>query len=139
MPQFSEVSKQKLATCDSRLQLVLNEAIKYVDFTVLEGHRNRDAQNQAVLEGKSQKLWPSGKHNDSPSRAVDIAPWLPEVKIDWKDIVAFGRLMGVVQLIGMQHGIKLRFGLDWDGDWRTVDQDPTESFMDAPHVELVNP
>lgn len=139
MPQFSEVSKQKLATCDPRLQLILNEAIKYVDFTVLEGHRDRDAQNMAVIQGKSQKLWPTGNHNAMPSRAVDIAPWLPDVKIDWKDIVAMGRLMGVVQLIGMQHGIKLRFGLDWDGDWRTVTSDPNEHFMDAPHVELAEP
>ena len=139
MPQLSEVSRQRLATCDPRLQDVLNEVIKYVDFTVLEGHRGRDAQNQAVAEGRSRAMWPNGNHNSLPSHAVDIAPWLPDVKVDWKDIVAFGRLMGFVQLIGIQKGVKLRFGLDWDGDWRTVLNDPNESLMDAPHVELVDP
>lgn len=140
MPKFSEVSKQRLATCDPRLQDILTEAIKYVDFTVAEGHRGRDAQNKAVAEGKSQKPWPTGSHNAYPSRAVDIWPYIPELRgPDWKDIVAFGRLMGVVQCIAMQKGIRLRFGLDWDGDWRTVDRDPTEDFLDAPHVELVDP
>ena len=117
----------------------MNEAIKYVDFTVLEGFRDRDAQNAAVAAGKSQKPWPTGNHNAIPSRAVDIAPYLPEVKLDWGDIVAFGRLMGMVQLLGAQMQIKLRFGLDWDGDFRTVGRDPNEHFLDAPHVELVDP
>lgn len=139
MPTFSEVSRQRLATCDLRLQDILNEVIKYVDFTILEGHRGREAQERAFADGKSKLHYPHGKHNSLPSRAVDIAPWLPDVRIDWKDVVAMGRLMGFVQLIAMQKGIKLRFGLDWDGDWRTVDRDPDEDFLDAPHIELVDP
>lgn len=140
MPAFSEVSKQRLATCDTRLQDVLNEAIKWVDFVVLEGHRDRDAQNKAVAEGKSTKPWPTGNHNSLPSRAVDIAPYFSDAKgMDWNDVVAFGRLMGIVDLIARQRGVKLRFGLDWDGDWHTVGKDPNEHFLDAPHVELVDP
>lgn len=139
MPTFSEQSQKRLATCDPRLQSILNEVIKHVDFTILEGHRDREAQERAVAEGKSRLHWPHGNHNAFPSRAVDIAPFLPEVRIDWKDVVAFGRLMGFVQLIGIQQGVRLRFGLDWDGDFRTVDQDPNESLMDAPHIELVDP
>lgn len=138
MPRFSETSKARLATCDARLQLVLNEAIEVVDFTVLEGHRGEAAQNLAFNTGKSKLPWPRGKHNAFPSRAVDIAPWLPQVKIDWGDLVAFGRLMGVVQAMAYHHGVKLRFGLDWDGDFRSVNRDPDEGFMDAPHVELVD-
>lgn len=138
MPVFSGGSKQRLATCDPRLQNILGEAIKYVDFIVIEGHRDREAQNRAVAQGKSQKPWPTGNHNLFPSRAVDIAPY-DTATIDWKDLVAFGRLMGIVQLIGEQKGIKLRFGLDWDGDWHTVGHDPDEHFLDAPHIELVNP
>lgn len=139
MPQLSQASQDKLATCDQRLQDILNEAIKIVDFTVLTGHRNQADQDKAVAEGKSQKKWPTGNHNSLPSRAVDIAPWLPEVKIDWNDVVGFGRLMGVVQAIAFTHGVKLRYGLDWDGDYRTVGRDPNEHFLDAPHVELAEP
>lgn len=139
MPTFSQASLQKLYTCDVRLQDILWEAIKIVDFTVLQGHRDKEAQDAAVAAGNSKLPWPQGKHNSTPSRAVDIAPWVPGVKIDWNDLVAFGRLMGVIQAIAFRKGIKLRFGLDWDGDFRSVGRDPNESFMDAPHVELVDP
>lgn len=138
MPKFSKASKDKLATCDERLIFVLEEAIQIVDFTVLEGHRGKKAQDEAFRTGKSQKPWPTGNHNKIPSTAVDIVPYLPEVKYDWQDLIAFGRLMGVVQAIAHRHGIKLRFGLDWDGDFRSVDRDPDEDFLDAPHVEVID-
>ena len=142
MPRFSETSRQRLATCDSRLQLICNEAIEIVDFTVIQGHRNREDQDRAFAEGKSRVKWPHGKHNAMPSRAVDIAPVYYDagkMKIDWNDLIAFGRLMGVIQAIAHRHNIRLRFGLDWDGDFRSVDRDPDESFLDAPHIELVDP
>ena len=138
MPAFSVTSKQRLETCDPRLQDLLNEAIKHIDFMVLEGHRGEAAQNEAFRSGKSQKRWPDGNHNALPSKAVDIAPYFPEVKIDWGDLIAFGRLMGFIQCLAIQRGIKLRFGLDWDGDFRSVNRDPNESFLDAPHIELVD-
>lgn len=140
MPVFSEVSKQRLSTCDPRLQEIANEAIRVVDFTVLQGHRNQADQDKAFAEGKSKLKWPNGNHNTLPSKAMDIAPVFHDVpgKVDWKDLIAFGRLMGIMQAIATRKGIKLRFGLDWDNDFRSVDQDPDESFLDAPHVEVVD-
>lgn len=140
MPSFSQISKDRLATCDSRLQDVLNEVIQYVDFIVLVGHRGKEDQDEAVRTGKSQKPWPTGNHNATPSLAVDIAPLSTQLddKLSWKDIVAFGRLMGYVDCIAKRQGVKLRFGLDWDGDFRTVGQDPNEHFLDAPHVEILS-
>lgn len=137
MPVFSKQSRGKLETCDPRLQDILNEAIKIVDFVVLEGHRGKIAQDIAYATGRSKLRFPQGKHNALPSRAVDIAPYYPDIKIDWSDLIAFGRLMGVVQAIAHQKGVELRFGLDWDGDWKSVNRDPDENFLDAPHVELV--
>lgn len=139
MPKFSLSSKQRLDTCDRRIQLICNDAIEIVDFTVICGHRNKNDQDKAFAEGKSQKQWPHGNHNAFPSLAVDIAPvyYDQSVKIDWKDVIAFGRLMGIVQAIAHRHKIKVRFGLDWDGDFRSVDRDPTESFLDAPHFEVI--
>lgn len=139
MPSFSETSKQRLATCDPRLQSILNEAIKFVNFIVIEGHRGEAAQNEAFRTGKSQKRWPEGNHNALPSRAVDIAPYFPDNKtIDWGDLIAFGRLMGIVDLIATQMGYRLRFGIDWDGDFHSTNRDPNEHFLDAPHVEIVD-
>lgn len=142
MPTFSATSIQRLSTCDPRLQAILKRAIDVVDFTVMVGHRNREDQDRAFAEGKSQKRWPNGNHNANPSRAVDIAPVYfadGKMQIDWNDLIAFGRVMGVVQAIAHTMNVRLRFGLDWDGDFRSVDRDPSESFLDAPHIELVDP
>lgn len=140
MAKFSNTSLDKLATCDHRLQIVCNDAIEIVDFTVLEGHRGKEAQDKAFAEGRSKKRWPDGNHNALPSKAVDLIPYIAAVKTkyDWEDYIAFGRLMGVIQACAHRRGIKLRFGLDWDGDFSSVNRDPTESFLDAPHVEVVD-
>lgn len=139
MPEFSDSSLKQLATVDQRLQDILIEAIKKVDFIVLEGHRDQAAQEAAVAAGNSKLHWPLGKHNAMPSNAVDIAPYVEILNpngtvghIDWKDLPSFARLMGYIERIADEKGIKLRFGLDWNGNWRTMD----EKFIDAPHVEL---
>lgn len=142
MSKLSAIALQRLSTCDKRLQHVIGEASEIVLITVIEGHRPKELQDKAVAEGKSQKPWPTGNHNSLPSRAVDIAPVYYEagkLQLDWKDLIAFGRVMGIVQAVAFRAGIRLRFGLDWDGDFRSVDRDPSESFLDAPHVELVDP
>lgn len=138
MPGFSKISKQRLASCDPRLQNVLEEAIKEIDFIVIEGHRGQADQDAAFARGASKLKWPHGKHNALPSKAVDIWPYPPDGKLTWKDVVAAGRLMGYIQRIAYEQGIRLRFGLDWDGDFRTAGPtDPDESFLDAPHIELI--
>lgn len=135
MPKFSPASLAKLATCDQRLQDICNEAIQIIDFKVDCGHRDKAGQDAAVAAGTSKKPWPTGNHNSLPSRAVDLLP-LANLKLDWDDLILFGRLMGIIQAIGFRRGIRLRFGLDWDGDFRSVYRDPTEAFQDCPHVEL---
>lgn len=141
MPQFGASSLQQLATIDGRLQAILNEVIKSIDFKILEGHRGQVAQDKAFAEGASKLRFPHGNHNAMPSRAVDIAPWYVGTKdnIIWKDVPAFGRLMGFIQRVAEEQGVRLRFGMDWDGDFRTASIDPDEKFLDAPHVELVDP
>ena len=138
MPSFSQSSLVRLGTVDYRLQEISHTVIQFIDFTVIQGHRGKEEQDKAFAEGKSKLKWPNGNHNAYPSKAIDIAPWLPEVKIDWNDLVAFGRLMGAFQAVAHAKGYKLRFGLDWDGDFRTVNRDPNESFLDAPHVEILD-
>lgn len=130
MPQFSKLSLDRLSTCDERLQRVLTEAIKTIDFTVMCGHRSQQDQDKAYAEGKSKVKFPNSKHNTSPSRAVDIAPW----PIDWKDRERFVFLAGHVLGIASALGIKLRWGGDWDGDKNLKNN----SFMDLPHFEVVD-
>ena len=73
MPAFSEKSIVKLSTCHPLLQRVFHEVVREFDCTILEGHRDKDRQNQMVAEGKSQVQWPDGKHNTVPfvSRGCD--------------------------------------------------------------------
>ena len=74
MPKFGRSSRERLATCDDRLQKVFNEVIKYIDCSVLEGHRGEERQNKLCDEGKSKVRYPDGRHNANPSNAVDVTP-----------------------------------------------------------------
>ena len=92
MPKFGKRSKERLATCDERLQKVFNEVINYVDCSVLEGHRGEREQNKYFAEGKSKVQYPLGRHNANPSRAVDVVPY----PIDWNDRERFHLFAGFV-------------------------------------------
>lgn len=135
MPIFSKGSLAELETCDERLQRVAHAAIKYYDFKVIEGHRGKARQNAAFARGDSQKRWPDGEHNGSPSRAFDIMPY----PVDWSDQPANLQrccvLAGIVLALGWSLGIKLRWGGDWDMDNDTRD----EKFRDYGHFELHEP
>tara|TARA_R100000664_G_scaffold5195_1_gene9971 strand:+ start:1072 stop:1464 length:393 start_codon:yes stop_codon:yes gene_type:complete len=130
MPKFGKKSLEKLSTCDKRLQLVLNEVIKTVDCSVLEGHRGEQRQNKLYDEGKTKLKFPNGRHNASPSRAVDVVPY----PIDWEDRERFHLFAGFVLGIAKQLGVNLRWGGDWNINWFVDDN----NFDDFPHFELVD-
>lgn len=116
------------------LQRVLTEAIKYFDFSILEGFRDEEAQNRAYAKGLSKVRWPLGKHNSNPSHAVDIAPY----PIDWSDerkaTERFVLLAGVILCLAAQMNITIRWGGDWNRNNDTRDE---KGFRDYPHFELV--
>lgn len=129
MPAFSALSEQRLATCDVRLQAILKEAIRHVDFTVLCGFRGPDEQEDAFRTGRSKVRWPNSKHNRKPSVAVDLAPY----PVDWTDTARFARLAGYIERIAHEQGVKLRWGGDFDMDGRTAG----EKLVDMPHLEII--
>jgi len=129
MYKFSKASRARLNTCDPKLQKVCEEVIKHWDFTVLEGRRDEATQNEYFRTGKSKLQYPNSKHNSSPSRAIDIAPY----PIDWQDIDRFRAFGGFVLGVATTLGVNLRWGGDWDGDRSFKDQ----TFNDLPHFELV--
>jgi len=131
MYKFGPTSRKKLKTCHPKLQKILNEAIKYIDFSVLEGHRNQARQDRFFKMGASKLKWPNSKHNSYPSNAVDIAPY----PILWEGKQAkerFYYMQGIIKGIAESMNIKIRFGGDWDSDGDITDQ----SFNDLPHIEL---
>ena len=131
MPSFGTASRVRLKTLDPRLQALLNEAIKHVDFAITCGRRGQAGQNKAVAEGKSKTPWPTSKHNSMPSLAVDVAPYANGIL--WDDLEGFTLLAGIIKGISLMMGINIRIGIDWDGDLVVKEH----SFKDRPHIELI--
>ena len=128
MPKFGKRSKERLATCDERLQKVFNEVIKYIDCSVLEGHRGEARQNKLCDEGKSKVKYPNGRHNANPSNAVDVVPY----PINWKDTDRKYYFAGFVKGVAFKLGIPIR----WGGDWNDNTEVKDTNFKDLPHFEL---
>src|SRR3972149_3341085 len=81
MPSFSAASRQTLTTCDARLQHLFAAVIGDYDCTVIEGYRSPDRQHALFAQGKTKVR--RGKHNESPSLAVDVAPYIDGRGIPW--------------------------------------------------------
>ena len=149
MYKFGRKSQSQLETCHTDIQLILNEVIKYYDFSILEGLRTAEKQNEYFKDGKStldgyNKLSKHQDRGEGVSMAVDIMPYKKGTNAfsgAIKDKNRFYYLMGMVRFASEQlfeEGVithKVRFGLDWDKDDRFDDQ----SFDDLPHFELYLP
>ena len=120
MPTFSKISEERLRTCHDDLQRVARAAIKRFDFCVLQGHRSKEHQHDAFVDGKSKLDWPNSKHNKTPSRAMDLAPY----PIDWSNEDSFRQLATIV----LEEAAKLGVELVWGGTFKTL--------VDLPHFEL---
>ena len=124
MYKFGKRSRERLKGVDIRLVNVLNELIKIMDVTVIEGLRSAERQEELLAKGATKVKY--SKHMEG--KAVDIAPY----PIDWKDRDRFHYMGGMIRGIAKQMGINIRFGGDWDSDGDTKDN----SFDDLVHVEI---
>lgn len=118
---MNQNSRDKLGTCHPDLQKIFF-ALDFdgVEFEVLEGERGEHDQNLAYTTGKSKVKYPDGKHNKTPSLAVDVYP----KPLDWKNRAAFAALALRVKAKANHLGIKIK----WGGDFK--------NFSDMPHYEL---
>jgi len=100
-----------------------------VDIAVLEALRSISTQKRYLEQGKTKTL--DSKHlkqEDGYSHAVDLA-----IKpIDWNDTKSFIELSDLMFEESKNHGIKLRWGGDWDMDGDMTDQ----RFNDLVHFEI---
>lgn len=129
MPHFGSVSNMRLSTCHPDLQELFREVVKHFDCSVLCGFRNEAAQTNAYETGKSKAQWPESFHNQTPSLAIDVAPY----PIDWNDIKRFYMFVGFVRGVAARMKIDIRCGADWNGDTEVKDN----NFNDLPHFELI--
>ncbi len=130
MAKLSDASIRKLATCDTRIQMIVKEAIKVMDFSVLCGHRSSEEQDDLFRQGLSKKAAGTSKHNIFPSLAIDIAPF----PIDFKDRDRYMFMAGVMFTMANRLSMKLRWGGDWNGDGNTR----AERFQDLGHFEIAD-
>jgi peptidoglycan L-alanyl-D-glutamate endopeptidase CwlK len=141
MAKFSETSKNRLDTCDKKLQDIFNEVIKHYDCTIICGARSDFDQQKAFKEGKSKNdgIIKKSKHQTSRenpySQAVDVAPFhARKPNIDWNCLPNFYIFAGYVLRVAHEMNIKIRWGGSWDG---TLDV-RNNKFNDLVHFELEN-
>lgn len=135
MYKFSQSSLTQLATCHKDLQIIFHEVIKYFDCKIIEGFRNKEAQNKAYLEGKSKLQWPNGNHNFYPSNAVDVIP----CPVDWNDRERMAYFAGWVMMCAkiLKAQGKITHDIKWGNDWNNDTHVKDNNFDDLPHFELV--
>ena len=110
-------SRRRLYGVHPDLVLVVNKAIEITtqDFTVLEGLRTLERQQQLYSTGKSKTM--NSRH--LTGHAVDLAPW--PITWDWEHFYPIAEAMkDASQEVGVP--------IEWGGDWK--------SFPDGPHFQL---
>jgi peptidoglycan L-alanyl-D-glutamate endopeptidase CwlK len=110
-----------------------------IDFGIAEGERSVERQKELFDQGSSKidGVTRKGKHNYSPSLAVDIYPFINGAAVWDNETLSF--------LAGFIHGIaarlleegKISHGLRWGGNFDMDGEILEQSFDDRPHFELV--
>lgn len=118
--QLGATSLARLKGVHPDLVKVVKRAIEItpIDFTVLEGLRNKERQKQLVAKGASKTM--NSYH--LTGHAVDIAP-LVDGKVTW-DWKYYNQLAPIIKQAAKELGINI----EWGGDWKT--------FKDGPHWQI---
>lgn len=117
------------------LQTLFYEVVRTFDCAILEGYRNEADQEEAFKHGFTKLHFPQGKHNATPSMAVDVAPYPVDFN-DTKRLYYFaGYVMGIAMRLKEEGKMtySIRYGGDWDRDKDLSDN----KFQDLVHFELV--
>lgn len=156
-------SKIQYDTLHTDLQMIVDWVLKYcvVDMTLVEGHRPVEKQFEYFKKGRQQDRGgkytiianrrdvitnidgydKKGKHNYTPSLAVDFRAYVPnKSQLSWDAIhlTYIGASMLLAAEFLFLQGVithKLRWGGNWDKDGDLSDN----TLYDRPHVELYKP
>lgn len=140
MYSFGSTSQKRLDTTHQDIQATCNEVIQYIDFSILEGTRTLEKQQEyfrdkkSKLDGINQK----SKHQSLPSLAVDVAPY----PIEWEGDKSRARFYLLAGYFFMASEMLFEAGeithkIRWGGDWNSNKDFSDQSFDDLPHFELV--
>ena len=124
MPSFGNKSLSILQNAHPELRRVLNEAIKYFDFSVIESVRTQEQHEANVKAGKSKTTWDKSKHRarlDNEGRmtswAVDITPYPDPYRNNERFILMAGVVLTIARQFYSQDvpSVALGWGLADDG------------------------
>lgn len=143
MPKFGRRSFEVRNALHPDLMLIFDTVIQHFDCSLIEGYRPKERQDMLFEQGFSDVKWPNGKHNVSPSLAVDAMPWHQErPHIDWAHSKSITHLAGFVRGVAVVLFSQRRIThlIRWGGDWdRDFDVRERQAFNDSPHYELYLP
>lgn len=146
--KFSKASLAARAKMHPLLQKIVDEAIKVIDFKILDATRGRAAQTKAFLQGNSKAKFGQSAHNYVPAVAGDLFP-APYMWPDDKNLTAEQRKIARQAFLNMGNVIgyydpktgkgkglakELKIPLRWGGDWN-MDGNTSDGW-DMPHFEL---
>ena len=147
MYKLGKGSLKKLESVHHDLVKIIKLAIARtpVDFGISEGHRTLDRQKELYDQGKSKidGINKKGKHNYSPSLAIDLYAYHPDIEVRKKlayDVPTLCIIAGVIISCADELKAKgdIKHSVRWGGNW---DSDGVilydQSFDDLPHFELV--
>ena len=153
MYNFGSRSQKQLSTLHEDLQIILRHVIQLYDFSILEGMRTQERQQELFnatpprtkLDGVIKKSKHQGKGDSRGyivSYAVDIMPYKKGTNAfsgEDKDTTRFYYLAGLMKGVAerlLTDG-KIKHKLRWGGDWNGNDIYTDQNFDDLPHFELI--
>lgn len=134
MPKFGKTSLERREFLCKDLKRLVDETIKYYDFSIICSHRDRTEQEAAYRAGNSKAHFGQSAHNYNPSFAVDVYPYpIPmtrknqttAIMID-NDSKEWDKMVLAFKSAAKRLGIEIQCGADW------------KSIIDKPHIELKN-
>lgn len=133
MRKWGKQSQLHYDTLDPRLQRIMDRVLHEVaDVSITCGFRGEREQNELFVTKRSRAMWPTSKHNSMPSVAVDFQPY-PLPKRKEKIWASLAYIAGRAIEIGIEEGVALRWGGDWNRNGDLTDN----RFDDLFHLEIM--
>ena len=109
MNKWGGESHRQRSSCDVRLNLIGDIVLQLKDHSVIKGHKGKEEQDLAFMDGHSKLKWPHGKHNKLPSIAIDVRAWpWPDDPQEQREEQLY--LLGLYKGVGHMKGVKIRTG-----------------------------
>ena len=132
MPRFGKSSKENREFLCKDLKRLVDEVIKYYDFSIICGHRDRTEQEKAYKNGTSKAHFGQSAHNYNPSFAFDFTPYpcptkqvKGTIQID-SDSPEWQKAVCIFKNEANKQGIEITCGADF------------KTLKDLMHIEIKN-